>query len=60
MGIEGLDFNEGWERRVEASWDEIRANFISIHDLIANKEKVARPQDLIDVKNLRTKLQIDP
>lgn len=56
MGIDGLNFTECWDRRSEASWDNIKTNFISIEDLITNKELVARSQDLIDAENLRKTL----
>lgn len=57
MGIEGLDFEDCWPRRQLAEWDEIETSFISIHDLIRNKEKVGRLQDQIDVDNLKTALR---
>lgn len=53
MGIDGLDFADCWSRRVEAKWDDIRANFISIDDLIVNKERhgaTARPRGCRDIK----------
>ena len=57
VGIDGLEFADCWTRRETATWDDIEAKFISIHDLIKNKEKVGRPQDRIDVENLRIALQ---
>jgi hypothetical protein len=56
MGVDGLDFSDCWKRRESGRWDEIETSFISIYDLIRNKEKVGRPQDLIDVENLKTAL----
>ena len=35
--------------------DGIEIQFISLDDLITNKNAVARPQDLIDVENLQLK-----
>lgn len=54
MGIKGLEFSEAWERRVEASFEEVRANLVSKEDLLIAKEAAARPQDLIDAAALRT------
>lgn len=59
MGVDGLEFVDCWPRRKKASWDEIETNFISIHDLMINKEKAGRPQDLIDIENLKTALRVD-
>lgn len=55
MGLEEMDFNECWKRRVLAELDELTLNFISVADLIENKERTARPQDLLDAKSLREK-----
>ena len=55
MGLEAMDFNDCWNRRVIAEIDELKINFISISDLIENKERTGRPQDLVDAKNLRQK-----
>ncbi len=54
-----MDFNECWRRRVVAEVDNISVNFISIPDLITNKEMTGRPMDLVDAKNLRKKLELD-
>lgn len=48
----GAEFNDAWQRRVIATVDNVRVNFISREDLIANKKAAARPQDLRDVKAL--------
>lgn len=55
MGLESMDFENCWKRRVTAELDELTLNFISIADLIENKERTGRPQDLIDARNLRQK-----
>lgn len=59
MGVDGLNFVDCWPRRETATWDRIKANFISIHDLMINKEKAGRPQDLIDLENLKTALKVN-
>jgi hypothetical protein len=48
MGIPGLGFDEAWRRRVDVDFDDVRASFISRHDLIASKRASGRPQDLVD------------
>ncbi len=48
MGIPGVQFEECWNRRVEADFDSLKVNFISKGDWIAAKRASGRPQDLID------------
>ncbi len=48
-----LDFEECWQRRVEAQIGETEIYFISREDLIVNKEAVGRLQDLADAEKLR-------
>jgi Nucleotidyltransferase of unknown function (DUF6036) len=55
-GIDGVDFDKAWERRIEEVIDAqtgITAFFISNDDLIASKIAAGRPQDLADVAALR-------
>ena len=55
-GIDGVNFDEAWERRVEAVIDAataLRAFFISKPDLIASKLAAARTRDLADVEEIR-------
>jgi hypothetical protein len=52
--IDGVDFNEAWNNRVEGSIDgDTPVSVISRHDLIRNKLASGREQDLLDVKVLR-------
>jgi len=51
-GIDGVNFDDAWSRRVEFVIDGRRVPFISREDLITNKKAVARPQDLADVATL--------
>ena len=51
-GIDGVGFDEAWNRRVEFEINGRRVPFISREDLISNKRAVARPQDLADVAKL--------
>jgi predicted nucleotidyltransferase len=57
MGLAGLEFERSWSNRVEENYDEVKTQFISIEDLIITKSKAGRPQDLIDVENLRLSLK---
>jgi Nucleotidyl transferase of unknown function (DUF2204) len=52
--IDGVDFDEAWERRVETKIDgELPVHVISMDDLIRNKLACGRPRDLLDVEELR-------
>ena len=52
--IDGIDFDEAWEERVEGLVDgEIPAHVISREHLIQNKLEVGRAQDIADVEALR-------
>lgn len=53
MALKGLDFERAWENRVVGRYGEVTTQFLSIQDLIINKREVGRPQDLMDVENLR-------
>jgi hypothetical protein len=48
-GIDGVSFDDAWQRRVIVDVEDIQLPFISREDLIANKRAAARPQDLADV-----------
>jgi predicted nucleotidyltransferase len=55
-GIDGVDFDAAWERRVEAVIDPqsgLTALFISRDDLIASKLAAGRMRDLADVEEIR-------
>jgi len=60
MDVDGSNFDDCWERRVESSFGTVKAVFISIDDLIKTKLLLARPQDLIDAENLRKKIELEP
>jgi Nucleotidyl transferase of unknown function (DUF2204) len=51
-GIDGVEFDEAWHRRVTITVDGDELPFISRDDLITNKKAAARPQDLADVAAL--------
>ncbi len=50
--IPGVIFTEAWKRRVEGPFGELTVPWLSAEDLLANKKKVARPQDLLDAQKL--------
>lgn len=52
MSIAGVKFGDAWKRRVEGPFGELTVPWISARDLVANKKKVGRPQDLLDVQTL--------
>jgi Nucleotidyl transferase of unknown function (DUF2204) len=55
-GIDGVDFDAVWERRVEGIIDPesgLTAFFISSADLMAAKLAAGRPQDIADIAALR-------
>jgi hypothetical protein len=51
--IDGVSFDDAWENRVESQLGGVAVHYISRDDLIANKEAAGRPQDLVDVAELR-------
>lgn len=55
-GIDGVDFDAAWEKRVDAIVDAetgLTAHFISREDLIAAKLAAGRLRDLADVEAIR-------
>ena len=55
-GVDGVDFENAWKRRVEAVVDlqtGLKAFFISKDDLIASKLAAGRMRDLADVEAIR-------
>jgi len=50
--LAGVSFEEAWERRVTTTYGDSAIQVLSRTDLIRNKRKVGRPQDLIDVEEL--------
>jgi hypothetical protein len=51
--LDGVRFEEAWERREHDSLDGIPVNVISREDLIENKLASGRPRDLLDIKEIR-------
>jgi hypothetical protein len=55
--IDGVRFDDAWSRRVPSTYGGVPIHVLSIEDLLANKRKVGRPQDLLDVENLERRLR---
>ena len=53
MSVPGVTFEEAWERRETVAFGDTSAIFISREDLILSKQASGRPQDLMDLENLR-------
>jgi hypothetical protein len=50
----GVSFDEAWQDHVDLQVDDsVVAHYVSMDDLIRNKELVGRPGDLADVDVLR-------
>jgi predicted nucleotidyltransferase len=50
--VDGVNFEECFERRTEAELDGIDVKFLSLQDLITAKKKAGRLQDLADAEQL--------
>jgi predicted nucleotidyltransferase len=53
--ITGVDFKDAWQDRVAGSIFGVSVHFISLAQLIANKEATARSSDLEQLKHVRKK-----
>lgn len=51
-GIDGVSFNECFERKIEVEIGRINMKFISKEDLMRNKAASGRPKDRIDLEEL--------
>ena len=51
--IQGLDFNEVWQNRVQGSYGRQTVNFIDRENLIKSKKNSNRPQDKADLARLQ-------
>jgi len=48
--ITGVRFPEAWKKRVDGSFFGVPVHFISLNDLVANKQALGRSSDLEDLK----------
>ncbi|MBD3824585.1 MAG: hypothetical protein IE916_08765 [Epsilonproteobacteria bacterium] len=51
--IDGLTFEEAWQNKEAATFDEIETYTLEIHDLIRNKAASNRPKDRLDLVQLQ-------
>ncbi len=52
MDVDGVSFEDCYERRTEAELDGTEVKFLSLQDLIVAKKKAGRLQDLADAEQL--------
>jgi len=57
--IDGVDFDSAYIKRKEINIDNICIPVISLDDLITNKQSTGREKDLLDVKMLKKRNNID-
>jgi predicted nucleotidyltransferase len=57
-GIDGIDFDEAYERRQAVVISGETCWFLSLEDLIAAKKAAGRPQDKLDLKGLQKELKL--
>ena len=50
--ISGVDFQQAWPRRVRANFADVPVHVIGFDDLLANKQKAGRDQDIADIRAL--------
>jgi hypothetical protein len=50
--VDGLDFEAAHGRATKGAYGKVEVAFLSVADLIKNKKRVGRPQDLLDVAKL--------
>ena len=49
-GVTGVRFPDAWTKRVEGNMFGVPVHFISLDDLVANKQALGRSSDLEDLK----------
>lgn len=53
MSIPGVDFDKAWPRRETVEINGLTMDFIGKEDLMCAKKASGRPQDLLDLENLK-------
>lgn len=56
-GIDGVQFEEAWPRRVIAELGSLQAPVLSLIDLVSNKRAAGRPKDLADLAWIESQLK---
>lgn len=54
LSIPGVDFDAAYARRTTGDWNGVAVSILSVDDLITNKKRVGRKQDLADVQALES------
>ncbi|MBX3281533.1 MAG: hypothetical protein KF756_03560 [Acidobacteria bacterium] len=54
--LEEMDFAACWERRKTVMLGDLAVEYISLEDLLENKERTGRARDIEDAEHLRTAL----
>jgi hypothetical protein len=57
--ITGVEFRDAWRDRVAGSMSGVPIHFISLAQLIANKQATGRSSDLEQLEHLRRKTESD-
>ena len=55
--VTALNFEQAWERRTQTQIFAVPTQALSVEDLIINKQAAGRPQDLLDVAELKQKFK---
>ncbi len=53
--VDGIDFMEAYDNKETIAVEGLNINFVNLKHLNENKKASGRPQDKIDIKNLRKK-----
>jgi hypothetical protein len=56
MSVSGSVFTEAWKHRRKTKYSDVPINIIGVKELILAKERIGRPQDLIDIAQLKRKI----
>ncbi|HEX7702713.1 MAG TPA: nucleotidyl transferase AbiEii/AbiGii toxin family protein [Kofleriaceae bacterium] len=56
-GIDGVEFEDAWPRRLMAALGNESAPVLSLVDLAANKRAAGRPKDLVDLAWIESELE---
>lgn len=55
--IDGVEFDAAWGSRVKSTFFDVPVHFISLNNLITNKQAAGRGPDLEDLRHLRNESQ---
>ncbi len=55
--ITGVNFDDGWPKRIEVERDGLPVPFIGVGDFLTNKDAAGRDQDRVDAERVRRRLR---